>query len=173
MAAKNEPSEWLVESLKNHDRKAFSCGNEVLDCYLKEIASQDAKRKVAAPFVLVAKTAPKTIVGYYTLSASGIDLSGLPEETVKKLARYPVVPVTLLGRLAVDTRFRGQGLGEHLLIDALKRAFTRSSEIAATAVVVDAIDAAAVDFYKHFEFLPFPEKPDRLFLPMQSIAKLF
>jgi GNAT superfamily N-acetyltransferase len=173
MASKNEPSEWLVTSLKHHDRKAFSCGNEVLDRYLKEIASQDAKRKVAAPFVLVAKNAPKIIVGYYTLSASGIDLLDFPEETVKKLPRYPVVPVTLLGRLAVDARFRGQGLGEYLLIDALKRAFTQSSEIAATAVVVDAIDAAAVKFYKHFEFLIFPDKPNRLFPPMQSIAKLF
>ncbi|OGQ51648.1 MAG: GNAT family N-acetyltransferase [Deltaproteobacteria bacterium RIFCSPLOWO2_02_56_12] len=169
-----EPSQWLVEPLgKKHDRAAFSCGNEILDHYLKELAGQDARRRVAAPFIVVAKTAPQTILGYYTLSSFGIDLAELPADVVRKLPTYPVVPAALLGRLAVDRRQQGQGLGEFLLIDALRRAFVQSSQIAAFAVVVDAIDEKAIGFYKHFDFLPLPDRPNRLFLPMKTIADLF
>jgi GNAT superfamily N-acetyltransferase len=167
-------SPWLVEPLgRQHDRAAFACGNEVLDRYLKGIASQDARRLVAAPFVLVATTAPKTILGYYTLSAFGIDLGNLPTEVSRKLPAYPIVPATLLGRLAVDQRYRKQGIGEFLLMDALHRAYVQSAQIAAVAVVVDAADASAVRFYRHFNFIALPDRPDRLFLPMKTIAALF
>src|SRR3989338_11473724 len=104
-----EPSQWLVEPLgKKHDRAAFSCGNEILDYYLKELAGQDARRRVAAPFIVVAKTAPPNILGYYTLSSFGIDLAELPADVVRKLPPYPVAPAALLGRLAVDRRQIGR-----------------------------------------------------------------
>ncbi len=164
----------LVEPLgKQHGRGAFSCGNPALDQYLKERARQDARRYVAAPFGLVAGPGEKTTLGYYTLSSFAIDLSDLPSETARKLPSHPNVPVTLLGRLAVDKGHAGQGLGEFLLMDALHRSLTQSSQIAAVAVVVDAIDDSAVRFYKHFNFMPFPERPARLFLPMQTVAALF
>jgi GNAT superfamily N-acetyltransferase len=172
--AQAPPSPWRVELLgKHHNRAAFACGNEILDRYLKEIASQDARRLVAAPFILVETTAPRTICGYYTLSSFGIALGELPEEVAKKLPGYPIVPATLLGRLAVDQHYRGKGIGEFLLMDALHRAHAQISQIASVAVVVDAIDEAAVRFYQHFDFIPFPDRPDRLFLPMKTIAALF
>ena len=157
----------------HHDRAAFSCGNESLDRYLKERAGQDARRRIAAPFVVVSKTNPQTILGYYTLSSFGIDLGDLPANTIKKLPAYPIVPTTLLGRLAVDQSHQGQGLGGDLLIDALRRAFALTSEIAAYAVIVDAIDQKAISFYEHYSFLPFPDNPNRLFLPMKTIGDLF
>lgn len=164
----------LVEPLgKHHNRTDFLCGYDALDQYLKKQATQDARRMVAAPFILTRESARKTIVGYYTLSAFGVSLQDLPNEIVKKLPAYPVVPVTLLGRLAIDQRYKGQRLGEFLLIDALKRALKQSSQIAAVAVVVDAIDEKAAGFYRHFEFMDFPDKPGRLFLPMKTIANLF
>ncbi len=164
----------LVEPLgKRHDRAAFSCGNPSLDQYLKERARQDARRYIAAPFVLVPGPGEEIILGYYTLSSFAIDLSDLPPDTARRLPSYPNVPVTLLGRLAVDQRHAGQGFGEFLLMDALHRSLTQSSQIAAVAVVVDAIDANAIRFYKHFNFMPFPERPTRLFLPMQTVAALF
>jgi GNAT superfamily N-acetyltransferase len=167
-------SSWLVEPLNdNHDRAAFSSENEDLDRYLKEQASQDARRYVAAPFVLVAKSAPSIILGYYTLSAFGIDAGELPDKIRKKLPRYPIIPATLLGRLAVDHRYRGQRIGEALLIDALRRSLKQSFQIASVAVVVDAIGNSAAQFYKRYEFIPFPEMPTRLFLPMKTIADLF
>ena len=174
MVVERKPASWRVEPLgKIHDRAAFSCGNESLDRYLKNQATQDARRRVAAPFVLVAESEPRTILGYYTLSSFGIDLGDLPEAMVRKLPRYPIVPVTLLGRLALDHRWRGQGIGEFLLMDALRRAFVRSAEIAAAAVVVDAIDDQARSFYRHFGSIPFPDHPSRLFIPMKTIADLF
>ena len=99
---------------KRHDRRAFSCGNEPLDRYLKQQASQDARRHVAAPLVAVREEGDKTILGYYTLSAFAIDLGTLPDRTASKLPLYPLGPVTL-GRLAVDHRYRGRGLGGFLL----------------------------------------------------------
>jgi GNAT superfamily N-acetyltransferase len=169
-----EPSQWLVEPLaRKHDRAAFSCGNQILNHYLKELASQDARRRVAAPFILVAEIAPQSILGYYTLSSFGIILADLPDDVARKLPAYPVVPATLLGRLAVDRRYHGQGVGEFLLMDALRRSLVQSSQIAAFAAVVDAIDEPAMRFYKHFGFLPLPDRPNRLFLPMKTIAHLF
>jgi len=174
MPGESAPPSWVVEPLgKHHTRAVFSCGNEILDRYLREQASQDARRLVAAPFVLIDKTDLKTIIGYYTLSSFGIDLRDLPEEVIKKLPAYPIVPVTLLGRLAVDHRHKGRGAGEFLLVDALQRAFTQSTQIAATAVVVDAIDEQAAGFYRHFGFIDFPDKPGRLFLSMKTIGDLF
>ncbi|HEY2921728.1 MAG TPA: GNAT family N-acetyltransferase [Candidatus Binatia bacterium] len=166
-------SSWLVQPLsKQHNRAAFACGNEILDRYLKEIASQDARRLIAAPFVLVEATAPKTICGYYTLSSFGIALDELPAAIARKLPSYPIVPTTLLGRLAVDQNHRGQGMGEFLLMNALRRAHLQTSEIASHAIVVDAIDDQAVRFYQHFNFIQFPQRPDRFFLPMKTISAL-
>ena len=167
-------SSWIVEPLgKQHDREAFTCGNEVLDRYLKEIARQDARRLVAAPFVVVEPATPKAILGYYALSAFSVNLESLPTDVARKLPGYPMVPATLLGRLAVDQRCRGEGIGEFLLMDALHRAYVQSSQIAAVAVVVDAIDAQAARFYRHFNFISLPDRPDRLFLPMKTISALF
>jgi GNAT superfamily N-acetyltransferase len=166
-------SSWLVERLGKHDQAAFTCGNKILDRYLKEIASQDARRLVAAPFVLVETAAPRRICGYYTLSSFGVAPGELPVDVAQKLPGYPILPATLLGRLAVDQQHRGQGAGEFLLMDALHRAHTQTSQIASFAVIVDAIDEQAARFYRHFDFLPFPDRPDRLFLPMKTIAALF
>jgi len=168
------PAERLIEPLRNdHNRADFSCGNASLDRYLKEQAGQDLRRGCATPFVLISEGEDTKILGYYTLSSYGIDVGELPADVVKKLPRYPLIPATLLGRLAVDRRFQGQRIGEFLLMDALHRALEQSAEIAAAAVVVDAIDAGAVKFYQHFGFVPFPAIANRLFLPMKAVASLF
>jgi GNAT superfamily N-acetyltransferase len=152
---------------------AFSCGNEALDRYIKQQASQDARRHVAAPFVAVVKEGDSAILGYYTLSAFAVELGALPENTARKLPHYPLVPATLLGRLAIDQQHQGRGLGEFLLMDALQRAHEQSAKIAAAAVVVEAIDESARRFYRHLDFIQFSERRDRLFLPMRDIAALF
>ncbi|MFN9107070.1 MAG: GNAT family N-acetyltransferase [Pseudomonadota bacterium] len=161
-----------VEPLgRQHDRTAFHCGADALDRYLKQQARQDADKRVAAPFVAV--NPPNTrVLGYYTLSASVVTLTDLPDELTRKLPRYPQLPVTLLGRLAVDQSARGQRLGEHLLLDALHRSLTHADEIAAMAVVVDAKDENAAAFYRHYEFIPLQAQPRRLYVPMRVVAQL-
>jgi GNAT superfamily N-acetyltransferase len=165
-------SGFHIEPLGDHDREAFSCEVEALDRYLKEQASQDARRNVAVPFVLV--TAEKRIAGYYTLSAASLKGDDLPAELLKKLRlpRYPELPGTLIGRLAVDVAYRGQGLGELLLLDALKRSWLGSRQVASLGVIVDAKDESARRFYLRYDFLPFPENDKRLFLPMRTLEKL-
>jgi len=124
---------------------------------------------MAAPFVLVLPDG--AVGGFYTLSSTAVKLAELPAETARRLPRYPLVPATLLGRLAVDERYRGKGHGRFLLADALFRA--ARSEIATFAVIVDAKDEGARRFYERESFLPFPEQPMRLFRAMADITALF
>ena len=153
-----------------HERSCFSCGVEALDRYLRVQAGQDARRRVAAPYVLLEPPSP-AVIGFYTLSNTAIQAADLPEALVRKLPRYPVLPATLLGRLAVDEGRRGEGFGTMLLLDALRRCLR--SETASLAVIVDAKDAAAAQFYEQHEFLRLPDLPNRLFKPMAEIEALF
>ena len=173
MPEKKEAPRYRIEALgKQHDRSQFSCGSELLDQYLRAQAGQDARKHVAAPFVLC-EGEGHTVLGYYTLSAISVDVGAWPENVAKKLPKYPVIPATLLGRLAIDRQFQGKGAGEYLLMDALHRSLRAARQVAALAVIVDAKDARAVAFYRHYEFTPFEDQPARLFLPMGVIEKLF
>ena len=165
-------TDFRIEPLsRSHDRGRFTCGIEALDNYLKKKASQDIAKHSAACFVLTPDG--KTVAGFYTLSHYAVDLAVLPGEIASKLPKYPEVPVTLLGRLALSQAFRGQKLGEYLMLDALYRSWVQSKQVASAAVVVDAKDASARRFYEHFDFLELPSTPNRLFLPMRTIDRLF
>lgn len=158
---------------KKHNRAAFSCEHELLNAYLKERASQEIKKRVAAVYVLTPDG--RTIAGYYTLSQYAIDAGELSPELVQKLhlPKYDKLPATLLGRLARSKELKGAGVGELLLMDALRRALRHSSNIASVAVVVDAIDEKAREFYQRYGFIDVPGHPNRLFIPMRTVAQLF
>lgn len=163
---------YRVEPLDaSHDRAAFHSGVPELDRYFHHQAGQDARRKVAAPFVMV--DAGGSIVGYYTLSAYGILLGELPESIAKRLPRYPLLPATLLGRLAIGGTRRGQDLGRFLLMDALHRSWRNTSQVASVGVVAEALDEIAGSFYRHHEFAPLQNHPNKLFLAMVTIGRAF
>jgi predicted GNAT family N-acyltransferase len=167
-----QSSEFRIEPLAiEHERQGFLCGVEALDRYIRTQASQDVRRHAAAVFVIT--TDGKAIAGFYTLSAHMVKLDDVPTALAKQLARYPSMPATLLGRLAVSVAHRGQGIGQLLLFDALRRALLNTSQIASSAVVVDAKDEAARSFYLHHEFIPLATQPNRLIYPMKSIERLF
>jgi predicted GNAT family N-acyltransferase len=155
-----------------HDRAAFSCEHEALTTYLKQQANQEIKKHVAAVFVLADG---KTIAGYFTLSQYAVDASDFPEQLLNRLRvpNYQRLPATLIGRLARDLRVKGKGVGELLLMAALKQALDTSKRIASFAVVVDAKDDHAKDFYKKYGFIELPDHLDRLFLPMKTIEEMF
>jgi len=164
---------FIVEPLgAAHERAGFSCGNDVLDRYLKEQASQDLRRGCATPFVLIRGAGANAVLGYYTLSSYGIDVGELPPSIAKKLPRYPLIPGTLLGRIAIDQKYQGKGIGEFLLLDALHRSLLQSAHIASAAIVVEALDEHAARFYQHFGFVPFPAIASRLFVPMKTVKEL-
>ena len=164
-------SDLKFEPLGDHDRAAFSCGNEALDTYIKRQGSQDVRKKAAVVYVLTQDG--KTILGFYTLSQYSIQFNDIPAEIAKKFPKYPVVPATLLGRLARHESTRGQGIGEMLLMHALHSALDMSSQIASAAIVTDAKDQKAVDFYRHYGFIELPKIERRLFIPMATVEQLF
>lgn len=160
-----------IEPLSDrHDRESFASGVEPLDRYLRHHAGQDARRRVASCFVLISD-GDRLPIGYYTLAATSIALAELPEPLAKRLPRYPVVPATLMGRLAVDARHQREGHGEFMLLDAFGRVLR--NDIASYAFVVDAKDDKAVRFYQRYRFRFLAEGVRRLFIPMAEIAKLF
>lgn len=168
----NNSSKYVIEPLdKRHKKSDFECGIEALDQYLKIQASQDIKKSVAVTYVLTPENSEE-VLGYYTLSSIGIFAGELPEEIVRKLPRYPVLPGILLGRLARDNKSRGNGVGSHLLMDALKRSVAVANQIGIVAVIVDAKNNEAVAFYKGFGFIEFPDNNRRLFLPLSTIRQL-
>jgi GNAT superfamily N-acetyltransferase len=150
-----------------HDRTKFDCGIDALNGYLRQQAGQDARKHVAATFVLVEKDGG-TVLGFYTLAATSVGLGDLPQATAKRLPRYPLVPAILLGRLAVDRNQRGKGYGEVLLMDALKRCLD-AKDIGWAVVVVDAKVASAIAFYERYQFIRFSPDSRRLFLPRTTI----
>lgn len=167
------PGGFTVEPLgAHHDRSEFNCGEESLNRYLQSQASQDQRRNLASVYVLRAVDSA-WVAGYYTLSTAAVPGTSLPEGMLKKLPRYKLFPATLLGRLAVDSSHKGQGLGELLLVHALRRALGSSGEVASMVVVVDALHDRAAQFYRNYGFTNFSEEPLRLFITMSTIQKLF
>ncbi len=158
----------VIEPLgQHHDRAAFSCGVSELDRYFKRQAGQDIRRRIARVFVAARETAPERALGFYTLSALSIAAGELPRDIAKKLPKHPML-AALIGRLAVDETAQGTGIGKMLLTDAIHRTLAASTEIAVFAMVVDARGRSARRFYEGFGFMPFPETPTRLFLPLSS-----
>jgi len=152
------------------NKKDFKCGKEMLDNYLHTQASQDVRRKLCVVFAMFEGT---IIKGYYTLSNASIPSELIPEGIKKMMPRsYQALPVTLLGRLAIDEKFKGQGLGGILLLDALKRSYQIASRsLGSIAVIVDPLDIEALAFYEKFGFINLPDS-EKMFMPMADIAQL-
>lgn len=155
------------------DVDTFNCATTPLDEYIRRYASQDARKNVARVFVATPEDQPERPAGFFTLSAGSVNCSELPPALARKLPRYPV-PVALIGRLAVDRLFQGQGLGAILLADACHKVAQASAVLAVAGIVVDAKDQTAAAFYRHFGFTPLPGRPDRFWLPANMLpSKVF
>lgn len=167
------PPRWRIAILRTgHERANFSCGSEPLDRYLRTQARQDQRRGIGQIFV-AAPAGSDEIAGYYAVSTFGIDPAGLPSNLSNKLPRYDQIPAAIIGRLAVDQQHQGQGLGKFLLFDGLYRLVQTRDQLGLWAVVVDAKDEIAAKFYARYGFVPFPSRPLRLFLPMETVHRLF
>ena len=151
---------------KKHDRKRFDCGVDPLNNYLRVMANQQAAKDNTRTFILEDDSKPTYIIGYYTLTMTSLDLAALPDNLQKK--HKNVHSSGLITRLAVDKRYSGQGFGEWLLIDSLKKLLIASDAVAFPLVVVDAKEGA-IDFYKKFGFTPFVDIPDKLYMSISDI----
>jgi len=149
-----------------HDVSGFDCGNEALNRFLHRHALQNQRNQSARTYV--ALRGETRVIGYYSLAAASAEYETVPARIAKGLAQHPI-PLTLLARLAVDQAERGSGIGAGLLKDALKRFLQAQSIIAARALVVQAKDNRAVEFYRHFGFTPSPMDPYHLYLMTKDI----
>ncbi len=142
----------------------FDCGSPPLDEYIRRYASQDVRRNIARVFVATPEDSIQRLAGFFTLSAGSVICADLPASIARKLPRYPI-PVALIGRLAVDAKFQGKGLGSILLADACQKVAQASTVLAVAGIIVAAKDETAAAFYQHFGFKPLPGQPECLILP--------
>jgi GNAT superfamily N-acetyltransferase len=157
----------IIEPLTTkHDRSSFDCGEPSLNTYLKQYARQNDEKGLGRTFVAV-EPGRTQIEGYYTISTGAVIFDRVPE----KLPRYPI-PVVHLGRLAIDLKSQGKGLGELLLIDALKRSAQVSEQLGIYAVEVRALNENARKFYLKYGFTSLLDDEMHLYLPMKTIRKL-
>jgi GNAT superfamily N-acetyltransferase len=164
-----DPLPVVIEPLTAaHDRRAFRCGVEALDDYLRRFARQHAAANVSRTYVAAVGA---TVRGFYSLAMSGIRRDNLPPEHAIRFPNFPL-PVARLARLAVDQRHQRQGLGELLLADALQRCLRLSLEIGMVGVIVDAKDERARGWYERYEFERLPDSPLTLWLPTAAIEHL-
>jgi GNAT superfamily N-acetyltransferase len=150
-----------------HERRAFESGSAQLDAWLRETAQQHQRRGISKTFVATAEEAPSRILGFYALTVCEVMADELPEDLARKLP--PRVPGIRLGRLAVDRSVQGQGLGELLLMDAIKRAQLVLEHVGVNALFVDAKDTRAAAFYRKYGFRPLPGTPLTLVLALASV----
>jgi GNAT superfamily N-acetyltransferase len=170
-----EGSRLRVELFGPHHiqiRNDFDCGVEALDRYLAERARREHAAGVARVHIFYDSEANR-IAGFYTLSSISVRAAEVPATLTKRLTSYSELPATLIGRLAADLRYRGQGLGRLLVLDALTRIQRQSQEVGSLLVIVDAKDTDVVAFYKKFGFQSLPDHPLKLFLPTATIHQLF
>lgn len=140
---------FVSASLGDRDRSGFSSGSERLDDYFHHRVGQDIRRNYVKCHVLLERDTD-LIAGFHTLSATAISLQDLPNETIRKLPRYDKVPSVLIGWMARDLRFQREQIGRMLLVDIVRRVL--ASDVAAFAIVTDAIDEAAERFYERHGF---------------------
>ena len=151
-----------------HERSSFHCGEDALDRYFRTQVTQDIRRRIANCFVAV-EAATGEVAAYYTMSSAGIPFNDLPPDESKRLPRYPTIPAIRIGRLAVDRRFQGRGLGAAMVADGVMRAV--KADAAAFALLVDAKNDSAVAFYRRYGFRTLVSQPRSLFLPIATARK--
>lgn len=150
-----------------HDRGAFRCGVSDLDEFLRTRAAKHQTQRISRTFVLVSDDCPSRILGYYTLSNCQIGRESLSDDVSRPLPRHPI-PAVMLGRLAVATSEQGRHFGTWLLMDALKRTVLIGQQSGVFALVVDAADDRARDFYLRRGFVAITERPLTLYLPLET-----
>lgn len=152
-------------------KKKFASAAPVLNRYLAQIALQDQHKKLSVCFVL--ENAQNDIIGFYTLSATGIDTKQLVNEHLLTFqTHYQTLPAILIGRFAIDRAYEGKGFGKKLLTDALKRCAKQAEQIGACAVFVEPKDKIAHDFYHKFGFQEL-EQQQKMFIPIKQLVTAF
>ena len=161
-----------IENLtRSHNRAAFDSGNQELNQYLRNTARQHIEKGISRTFVLVDDSNPSEILGFFTLAACEIHVEKLPRKYAKK---YPArAPAAKLARLAVTKKLQRKGLGSHMMINAIERILKVSEHLGIIGFFVDAKNGEAKAYYEQFGFIPLPDNPLELFLPLSTLHRAF
>jgi GNAT superfamily N-acetyltransferase len=153
----------------DHDLEGFDCGKAPLDDWLRRRALRN-EGKASRTYVVTAMSGDQAgiVVAYYTLAMGAVRLAEVPSRLARNMPNP--VPVAVLGRLAVDRRHRGRGLGAAMLREAMQRVLEASRSMGARALIVHAIDDEAAAFYARYGFQSFPPGTRTLWLPVETIA---
>lgn len=158
----------IIPYERKFKREHFSCGKPALDNYILRNVTTDVSSGACTCFVIIDEN--ETVIAFYTLSADSIPSVDAPQELKKKI-NYPHFPVILLGRLAVDQKYKGKSYGKLLLIDALKKSVLVSkTQVGSMALIVDPIDEEAENFYMKYGFTKIPDS-GKMFMTMRKIEE--
>jgi ribosomal protein S18 acetylase RimI-like enzyme len=161
-------TQWLSEKLdETHDLTRFHCGVESLDDWLRNQALRASRQDIARTYLWTAPGS-RIVRAYYSIAPMQVRREQIPSSAA---GGNSVVPAYLLGRLALDSELRGQGLGTQLLLDALERIQAAVTATAGRLIVVDAVDDNALAFYRHHGFSQVKDS-NRLFIRSVSVVRL-
>ncbi len=156
-----------------HDTKALDCGKPAMNQFLSRFAAKHADLGLSSTWVLLEDVQAQKlpVAAYYTLAAATLHKASLP--TTQSLPAYPI-PVVLLARLAIDRKYQGQGLGEKILISALRHSVKLTEQgLPAFGLLLDVLDTDALAFYQRFDFFePLTDDPMRLFVGMERLRQV-
>jgi len=162
---------------KTHDRTAFSCGVPQIDNYLKLTAKKGSKADVVRVWVVIDEKS--NIVGFYGINMHAIDVKEMPDAYQKKAGKHGLLPAAFIAMIGVDEKQQGNGVGSALVADAISRIARVSEEIGTCVIILDVFDDGEADtvarrkiYYESFGFLPLPDQPLRLFMPVQTAREL-
>jgi predicted GNAT family N-acyltransferase len=158
---------WKLERLaSSHDVAAFNCGEPSLNSFLQKYALNNDRAGLGRTFLAIEQN-QKLVAGYFTISTGSVTFNTIPDHAKKRLPRYPI-PTVHIGRLAVDGKHQGHGLGETLLVDALRKAATASKSVGVYAIDLIALTDRAKQFYLKYGFIEMLDSPMHLILPIAT-----
>jgi GNAT superfamily N-acetyltransferase len=163
----------LIRRLEEPDEVVnFDCGDEPLNNYLKRHAwNNQEKSLIGVTYVAVDESAPRTVLGYFTLAAASVPRDAFPKKHVRGLPPYDL-PLILLARLAVDTRFSSRGLGRALISEAFRISLRVADEVGCRCIITDAY-RDRIGWYARYGFVPveggIESGPQRMFLDLRTV----
>ena len=152
---------------RQHDREGFDCGEPALNLYLARYARQNHQSGASKTFVAVGSPGSTEIIGFYSVCPASVEYDRTPESVRRGLAHHEV-PLFRLGRLAVDLRFQGLGVGGDLLIRAAVRCMAAAEQVGGVALLVDAKDERSAQWYKGYGGDPLADAPFSLIIPFSA-----
>lgn len=155
---------------RSHNRIGFDCGVKQLNEYLHNLARQNLKKGLSRTFVLIKKSVPEESLGFYTLSVFETSAEKLPPKFAKKYKGC--LPGVKIARFAVDKNLQKQGLGKHMIINAMKRVLAISENVGVIGLFVDAKNEDSRKYYLKFGFIPLQDHSLKLFLPIKTLLAM-